>query len=232
MSKKLLTQGAEAKIYLIKSKPTARLPLTSGREGEARKPKSSRIRETSNSKTTILKSRTKKSYRHPTLDNKIRTKRTRSESKLLTKALEAKINVPKVIQTDPFTIDLEYIKGDKLSLTLNAYPEKKQFQLMQKLGSQVSLLHQNNIIHGDLTTSNTILKGDKVFIIDFGLGFISRKIEDKAVDLHLIKQALNAKHFQNHEKLFSNFLKGYNPEDKKKTLERLTAVERRGRYRH
>ena len=36
----------------------------------------------------------------------------------------------------------------------------------------------------------------KVFIIDFGLGFISPKIEDKAVDLHLIKQALEAKHFK------------------------------------
>jgi TP53 regulating kinase and related kinases len=180
----------------------------------------------------ILKSRTKKSYRHPTLDIKIRKRRTRAEAKILAKALQSKINVPQVIKQDSFNLEIEFLKGDKLSQTLNAYPEKKQFQIMQKLGKQVSLLHQNNIIHGDLTTSNTILKDDKVFVIDFGLGFISRKIEDKAVDIHLIKQALSAKHYQNHEELFKNFLSGYSLEEKQKILERLTAVERRGRYQH
>ena len=59
-------------------------------------------------------------------------------------------------------------------------------------------------------------KDKKIYIIDFGLGFISNKIEDKAVDLHLIKQALEAKHFQNHEKLFQNFKKGYIFQDSKK----------------
>lgn len=200
MKQKLLTQGAEAKIYLKKS--------------------------------TIIKSRTKKSYRHPTLDTKIRTKRTRSEAKILQKALEAKINVPRVLKQNKFDLEIEFINGDKLSQKLNTYPEKKQFQVMQDLGKQVSLLHDSNIIHGDLTTSNTLLKENKIFIIDFGLSFISKKIEDKAVDLHLVKQALNAKHYSNHKKLFENFLKGYNPTEKQKILERLTAVEKRGRYRH
>ena len=100
---------------------------------------------------------------------------------------------------------------------------------MQKLGKQTALLHKNNIIHGDLTTSNTILSEDKLFIIDFGLGFISTKIEDKAVDLHLIKQALEAKHFQNHTDLFTNFLKTYKDEE---VIKRLEVVEKRGRYKH
>ncbi|MCK4997798.1 Kae1-associated serine/threonine protein kinase [Candidatus Pacearchaeota archaeon] len=46
---------------------------------------------------TILKSRTQKSYRHPSLDKKIRTRRTKSESKILTKAKSAGANVPKLI---------------------------------------------------------------------------------------------------------------------------------------
>ena len=54
-----------------------------------------------------------------------------------------------------------------------------------------------------------ILKDNKVYFIDFGLGFESKKIEDKAVDLHLIKQALEAKHFNNYEKFFQAVLKGY-----------------------
>ena len=126
-------------------------------------------------------------------------------------------------------IHMQYIKGDRLSETLNNYNEKKQFEVMKQIGKQVALLHKNNLIHGDLTTSNIILKEDKVFIIDFGLGFVSTKIEDKAVDLHLIKQAIEAKHFQNHEDLFKQFLKTYKD---KEVIKRLEVVEKRGRYKH
>ena len=103
---------------------------------------------------------------------------------------------------------------------------------MKSLGKETSKLHEAEIIHGDLTTSNTILKENKVYIIDFGLGKISNKTEDKAVDLHLIKEAINAKHFENSEELFKSFLKGYNNSDEdKKTIERLEIVENRGRYK-
>ncbi|MCK5321156.1 Kae1-associated serine/threonine protein kinase [Candidatus Pacearchaeota archaeon] len=183
-------------------------------------------------KSVINKDRIPKSYRHPQLDKQIRTRRTRSESKILTKAHDLKINVPKVLNTDKFNIEIEYIEGDRLSETLNSYPKKKQFKSMQQLGEQTALLHKNNIIHGDLTTSNTISSDNKIFLIDFGLGFISTKIEDKAVDLHLIKQALEAKHFQNHEELFEQFTKGYQWSDSEKILERLKIVEKRGRYKH
>jgi Kae1-associated kinase Bud32 len=200
---KLLQQGAEAKIYL----------------------------ETRTDEPIIQKERTKKSYRHPQLDKQIRTRRTRSEAKILIKSLKAGINVPRVTFQDLVkqVLYLEFIQGDRLSETLNSYPEKKQFQTMQQLGKQVALLHENNIIHGDLTTSNTILSDNKIYLIDFGLGFISTKIEDKAVDLHLIKQALEAKHFQNHQPLFQQFLKTYKD---KEAIERLKVVEKRGRYKH
>ena len=180
----------------------------------------------------INKDRIPKSYRHPQLDKQIRTRRTRSEAKILTKALAINAQVPKVLNTEKFSIQIEYIDGDRLSETLNNYPEEKQFNTMKQLGKQTALLHKNDLIHGDLTTSNTILKNETVFIIDFGLGFVSTKLEDKAVDLHLIKQALEAKHFQNHEDLFKHFCKGYKWEDADKILERLIAVERRGRYKH
>jgi Kae1-associated kinase Bud32 len=79
-----------------------------------------------------------------------------------------------------------------------------------------------------------ILKENKVFLIDFGLGYISIKIEDRAVDLHLLKQALEAKHFRNWEVLFQEFQKYYSKNylESNKVFERLIAVERRGRYRH
>ena len=191
------------------------------------------------SKETIIKDRTPKSYRHPALDKQIRTRRTRSEAKILTKAKSIGANVPNLIHTEKHILTIEYIPGDRLSQTLNSYTEKKQLSTMQKLGHQTAKLHSNNIIHSDLTTSNTILSNSKIFLIDFGLSFISTKIEDKAVDLHLIKQALEAKHFrspdhllgQNAKKLFTAFKKGYRSPDSKKTLERLETVEQRGRYK-
>ena len=75
-------------------------------------------------------------------------------------------------------------------------------------------------------------KNNKVYFIDFGLGFGSHKIEDKAVDLHLLKQALEAKHFNNWKKLFDEVLKGYKiSKDYKKVFERFKRVEKRGRYK-
>jgi TP53 regulating kinase-like protein len=182
--------------------------------------------------SVISKQRISKSYRHPVLDEQIRKGRTKSEAKILTKALESGVNVPRVIKTGKFDIEIEFIDGDKPSDKLNSYNEKKQFAVMKELGRETTKSHDANIIHGDLTTSNTILKDDKLFLIDFGLGFFSSKIEDKAVDLHLIKQALEAKHYQNYEKLFKNFLEGYNPNEREKILERLEKVEKRGRYKH
>jgi tRNA A-37 threonylcarbamoyl transferase component Bud32 len=74
----------------------------------------------------------------------------------------------------------------------------------------------------------------QIFFIDFGLGYISQKTEDKAVDLHLLKQALEAKHFKNWKTLFEEFQKFYskNYPESKQIFERITAVEKRGRYRH
>lgn len=81
---------------------------------------------------------------------------------------------------------------------------------------------------------NEGLKNDdlKIFFIDFGLGFHSNKIEDKAVDLHLLRQALEAKHFKNWRALFNSVLQGYKKsKDYKKVLEQFKKVEARGRYK-
>lgn len=209
----LIFQGAEAKVFLTDEiKSDSKIILAP--------------------QAFIRKSRVPKSYRHPKIDEELRKKRTRIEARVLSKALAAGANIPKVLRIEKYDLEMEFINGDRLSQTLNSYSESKQFSIMREIGTQTAILHNNNIIHGDLTTSNMILQENKIFLIDFGLGFISRKIEDKAVDVHLIKQALEAKHFQNHKKLFREFLEGYNPTEKEKILARLEAVEKRGRYRH
>ncbi|MGC9309996.1 MAG: Kae1-associated kinase Bud32, partial [Candidatus Nanoarchaeia archaeon] len=92
----------------------------------------------------INKDRISKGYRLPKLDEKIRQKRTKSEAKILNKAKQAGINTPRIIREDKFSLQLEYINGDKLSDTLNTYPIQTQLELMKKLGRQVTKLHQAN----------------------------------------------------------------------------------------
>jgi len=180
----------------------------------------------------IIKDRIKKQYRIKVLDEKIRKRRTRSETKLLEKASRI-IHCPKPLQTpDFYKIKMPFIKGKKLSEYLNSFSLKKQKEICKKIGHEIAKLHEIDIIHGDLTTSNMILVDESIYIIDFGLGYISRKIEDKAVDLHLLKQALEAKHFENWGELFKKVLEGYkNYKESKKIRERLKAVEKRGRYK-
>ena len=130
----------------------------------------------------IIKDRIKKLYRFPVLDEKIRKSRTRSEAKLLEKA-SSLIPVPKIISTDnKEKIEMQFVKGLKLSENLDNL--KNAENVCKTIGKQIALLHDNNIIHGDLTTSNMIYvpEENKLYFIDFGLGYISARAEDKAMD--------------------------------------------------
>ena len=182
---------------------------------------------------SVIKSRLKKSYRIPELDEKIRKQRTKSEAKLLEKVAKIIHSINPHNANEKFSIEMPFIDGKKLSEHLDGFPVEKQRQICKNIGKSVAKLHGQDIIHGDLTTSNLILKNNKIFFIDFGLGYISKKIEDKAVDIHLFKEALEARHFKHWEILFNEFLQGYNQyKESNKVLEQIKKVEARGRYRH
>lgn len=183
----------------------------------------------------VFKKRIPKKYRISILDKKIIKKRTKAEKKLLTKASEAiPVPLPRLTK-EKDTIVMPYIKGEKISNTLDNYPKKKQGEIMEQIGKSIAKLHKKGIIHGDLTTSNMILKEELVYFIDFGLGYFNGKYEDKGVDIHLLKQALEAKHFKNWKFLFKRFCEGYkkiDEEESKKVFDRLKIIEKRGRYKH
>jgi len=143
------------------------------------------------------------------------------------------MSVPSVLESNEKSkkIVMENISGKKLSESLNKFDLKEQKKIAKKIGENVSKIHNLGIIHGDLTTSNMLWKGDKVYFIDFGLGYHSIKIEDRAVDLYLLKQALEAKHFENFEIFFKEILKNYKNKDREKVLEQLKKVEKRRRYK-
>lgn len=181
-----------------------------------------------NADCNIEKSRIEKSYRIKDIDISLRSSRTKNEARIMQK-LQKIIPVPKIINITEYNLEMEYIDGIQLKKILDARPE-----LAVLIGKNLALMHDNNIIHGDLTTSNMILKtddGEKLYFIDFGLSFVSTRIEDKAVDIHLFKQALESKHYRVFEKAYKEFLKGYCPKSKNEILERLRVVEERGRYK-
>ena len=182
----------------------------------------------------LIKERVPKDYRIKEIDDKIRKLRTRSESRLIERASSI-IKTPKVINSDDknMKITMEFIDGVKLVDHIDGINEKERGKILKLIGNEVALLHNNNIIHGDLTTSNMILKDENIYFIDFGLGFVSDKDEDKAVDIRLFKQALDSKHYNHSKKSINYFLKGYKEKSNRfsEITKRLEKVESRGRYK-
>ncbi|VVB78234.1 KEOPS complex subunit Bud32 [uncultured archaeon] len=181
-------------------------------------------------KDKVTKNRIKKSYRIPFLDEKLRKSRTRSEAKII-KKLEKIIPVPKILKTDEKQeIIMDFIAGKKLSENLEFLDYKK---VCKQIAENISKMHNSGIVHGDLTTSNMIYveKDKKVYFIDFGLAFHSEKIEDKAVDLHLLQQALEAKHFRVWQECYKIIMDNYKPEKYKDIMQRIKVIESRGRYK-
>src|SRR3989344_7385228 len=198
MSKKLIAQGTEAKLFLEDNR--------------------------------ILKNRFRKTYRLQELDNKLRGSRTRREAKVLEKLKAIDFPAPKLIKSDEKeNIVMEKINGKLIKDVLNKSSYKN---MCSEIGKKIAILHNNLIIHGDLTTSNMI-SNKEIYFIDFGLSFFSGKAEDKAVDLHLLKEALESKHYRIWEDCFKCALEAYKKEAKgsNETLKRLETVETRGRYR-
>lgn len=179
----------------------------------------------------LHKERIPKSYRIPEIDHRLRKQRTRSEAKLLQKAQGI---TPRVFSVDEqtMTITMEYLQGDVLKNIFDDLPEHTLKKLLHELGKAIARLHDQDIIHGDLTTTNVLVCDDAVRLVDFGLGMISKKIEDKAVDLYLLRQALHSKHYQHGDAAFHFVLEGYKlAKDHALVFSRLEKIQKRGRYK-
>ena len=178
----------------------------------------------------ILKDRFRKTYRLPVIDERLRKQRTRREAKILEKLAELGFPAPRLLSSDEKEkLEMGFIDGPRIRDILERSDYRK---LCREMGKKIAVLHNNGIIHGDLTTSNMIRK-DEIHFIDFGLSFFSEKVEDKAVDLHLLRQALESKHYTVWKACFEHALGAYREEaeDGKAVIDRLGKVEGRGRYK-
>ncbi len=182
---------------------------------------------------TVLKERIVKSYRVKELDEKLRRSRTKREAKLISLARRAGVPTPFVYDVDlaNTTLEMKYVKGKQIKKILDSMPSAKRTQLCKEIGRSVGKLHSANIVHGDLTTANMVLSEGRVYFIDFGLGGVSESIEDKGVDILVFKKALHSTHHKSWEECFESFIEGYSGYGKhEEVLQRLTIIERRGRY--
>lgn len=176
---------------------------------------------------TVVKKRPRKKYRHPELDSRLREERTETEEKLIMEARRYGVNAPQIEMKDDAELEVEKIEGETLKEHVEETPE-----LLRDLGENIAYLHSTDIIHGDLTTSNAMVEDKTVLLIDFGLSFRSQRIEDKAVDIHLLKQVLETSHPEISKEGWDYFIEGYREyEESDKVLEQLEEVEKRGRYK-
>lgn len=181
----------------------------------------------------IYKFRKPLPYRLPELDSEIRGQRTVHEAQIIRDARSAGTRVPHLFYVSPkeSLIVMEKIAGPRLKSSLESGRAR---ELADEFGEAVARLHAAGIMHGDLTTSNVIVSGKGVTLIDFGLATHTLKLEDHAVDLRLIKETLVGAHSRVSSMVMDAFVNGYRKVVGEKRCrevsKKLAEIERRGRY--
>jgi TP53 regulating kinase-like protein len=224
----VLTQGAEALVY----RTTFLTPNT----------------------PCVLKYRPPKPYRHPTLDKRLTKARLLAEARVLVRVRKEGVKVPAVLGGDWENgwLVLEWVEGSTVRRVLDGWVEEvgrrktgeeidgeeEILGLMRRIGRAVGKLHGIGVVHGDLTTSNMMLRPPKggvvegsrrqeqsqsaqaevrqllegdIVLIDFGLASqttTQQQDEDRAVDLYVLERAFSATH-PSAESLFQEVLKEY-----------------------
>ncbi|XP_013106814.1 EKC/KEOPS complex subunit TP53RK [Stomoxys calcitrans] len=223
MPMEMLKQGAEARLYIGDFK------------GER----------------CLIKERFVKKYRHHELDTQISRQRIKAEAKAAGRCQSAGILAPKIFHTDLNERKLYMEYFDK-AITAKQFIQKvvteksdaedalKKF--CTAVGSLIGRMHANNIIHGDLTTSNILINPKEnadicetydIVFIDFGLSHYNQGTEDKGVDLYVLERALLSTHSEQ-PYLFDYMLQAYRKEcgkDEESVVAKFEEVRARGRKR-
>jgi TP53 regulating kinase-like protein len=183
----------------------------------------------------VFKRRVAKKYRNADLDLYIRSSRTSLEAKLLSDSRRIGVPTPVVYFVDMkrTEIVMSYISGTPLKGLISRMDPDLLKLTFESIGEAVGRLHRGGIVHGDLTTSNMMVKDDKIFFIDFGLGGYEESLEARGVDLHLMRRTLESSHYPSSEQAYSSFVDGYRRiwgDVADQTLRRVGEIRRRGRY--
>ncbi|EGZ17172.1 hypothetical protein PHYSODRAFT_504064 [Phytophthora sojae] len=192
----------------------------------------------------IVKERIKKSYRLSVLDKKLSHRRLVQEARCILKCRRAGVLTPAIflVDEDKSRLYLEKVQGGSLKDYLRrayklADPKYGPMALKKayQIGAAIAKMHDADIVHGDLTTSNMMLSSDDatdVTMIDFGLANSQPLPEDKAVDLYVMERAFASTHV-NSELLVEEVLRAYRAKSRRSDaiFQKLSQVRLRGRKR-
>ena len=243
---KVISQGAEAVVFETLVHPYRDEP------------------KAGHSNKYIVKYRPPKPYRHPKIDKQITKARTVGEAKFMAKLLKLGVPLPALIAINApkgvlWMGYLGHELPDGLVSSLKNwlwYLEKNTPQnceseevqtVLVLVGNLIAKLHLNDMIHGDLTSSNILLEKNgnqwEPHLIDFGLSSYSNLAEDRAVDLYVLERAVKSTHSVYLDKYNNWILQGYEEKHQCKeykkhgtaklvdTMRRLEDVRLRGRKR-
>ncbi|KAJ0110445.1 hypothetical protein Patl1_03324 [Pistacia atlantica] len=122
---------------------------------------------------SIVKERFSKKYRHPSLDSKLTLKRLNAESRCMTKARRLGVSTPVLYAVDPVqhTLTFEYVEGPSvkdvfLEFGLHGIVEERLDDIAVQIGVAIAKLHDGGLIHGDLTTSNMLIRNGTNQLMD------------------------------------------------------------------
>jgi len=207
----------------------------------------------------VIKERVSKAYRVPALDVKINKQRLLQEARCMVKCRRVGVRVPAIYMVDQRShrLCMERVLGRTLKFLLKAQREAAPKAMegasaygdiarhwAKQVGVSIGKMHDADIVHGDLTTSNIMvldegclniadgLQPPTVVMIDFGLGTTQCSIEDKAVDLYVLERAFLSTH-PGSEDIVQAILEAYRFASRKGTpvLQKLEQVRMRGRKR-
>ncbi|WP_254531561.1 bifunctional N(6)-L-threonylcarbamoyladenine synthase/serine/threonine protein kinase [Natrinema gelatinilyticum] len=200
----------------------------------------------------VTKRRKPKHYRAPRLDDRLRRERTTLEARLTSLARREGVPTPVLSDVDPHEarLEFEYVGDRDLRDGLSA-------ERVREVGRHLARLHAAGFVHGDPTTRNVRVgrpdgdeactdrearvgeqdgaaveserTGERTYLIDFGLGYHTDHVEDYAMDLHVFDQSLVGT-ADDPDPLREAVRSGYRETGDGRVLERLRAVEERGRY--
>ncbi len=115
----------------------------------------------------IAKERFSKKYRHPDLDQQLTKKRMKAELKLIVRCKKLGVRTPTVFMADAdkSLFVMEYLENastcrdfiNKYRSSENTEDVARLRKVLLGIGSNLATLHNDGVIHGDLTTSNILV---------------------------------------------------------------------------
>jgi len=221
----LLSQGAEARVWKVPHFPRPVATATSSTVVAICKERFSKSYRHRDLDERLTKQRCRTEAR---LLEKLGATTTTTKQADSTRLL---LDVPKVLRVEntnypePALLYLEYVDGTTVRdylednvLATNQHDKDNNNttttttlvlpKLAESMGSMIAQLHAEGMVHGDLTTSNMMLRREIVLLeqssataapititlIDFGLAKHTTSAEERAVDLYVLERALQSTH--------------------------------------